>query len=93
MERTYSCIENTFLNVYNREYRQQTPLFEVAKELLGAPMVEQTIEFADTDIPEAPVEALENENGQKEDPAEEEPLILNDEALVLNNKEEQKVVS
>ena len=66
-------IENTFLNVYNREYRQQTPLFEVAKELLGAPMVEQTIEFADTDIPEAPVEALENENGQKEDPAEETP--------------------
>ena len=26
----------------------------------------------------------------KEDPAEEEPLILNDEALVLNNKEEEK---
>ena len=32
-----------------------------------------------------------NENQQdKEDPAEEEPLILNDEALVLNNKEEEK---
>ena len=32
-----------------------------------------------------------NENQQdKEDPAEEEPLILNDEALVLNNEEEEK---
>ncbi len=32
-----------------------------------------------------------NENQkEKEDPAEEEPLILNDEALVLNNKEEEK---
>jgi len=32
-----------------------------------------------------------NENQQdKEDPAEEEPLILNDEALVLNNEQEEK---
>ena len=32
-----------------------------------------------------------NEHQQdKEDPAEEEPLILNDEALVLNNEEEEK---
>ena len=43
-------VQTTYLNVYNRDYHQQEPIFDIAKRLIGAPMVEQ--EIATPDIQE-----------------------------------------